>query len=192
MANTLSKNLLERNYDQNMNVNYDELINKNINTIDSNTNLKGKSDFIYFDKENNESNNINDNMNMSSLAKAGKNVIELKADNEFIPINNNIENNNDMNVMENMERLALINEERKNEEENDKKGIMLLKKEIERERLLNSNLDKPCTMDDLYKELNIIESINQTFSPINKLQSLKNNFNIDYGEKRKKEKQKKK
>ena len=47
-------------------------------------------------------------------------------------------------------------------------------------------------MDDLYKELNIIESINQTFSPINKLQSLKNNFNIDYGETRKKENKKKK
>ena len=196
MANTLSKNLLERNYEQNMNLNYDELINKNINTIDSNINLQGKSNFIYFDNENRDENeNNNDNMSMNSLAMAGKNVIELKGENELIPINNNIENEQDMNVMDNlknMDRLALINEERKNEEENNKKGIMMFKMEMERERLLNNDFDKPCTMDDLYKELNIIESINQTFSPINKIQSLKNNFGIDYGENKKKETKKKK
>lgn len=49
MANPLSQNLLERDYGQNMILNCDELINKKIKTIDSNTNLQSKSDFIYLD-----------------------------------------------------------------------------------------------------------------------------------------------
>ena len=107
MADVLSKNLLERNYQDNINKNYDELItNKNINTIDSNTNLEGTSNFIYIN--NNESNNNNNNSNpeklnsneknngLSSLAQAGKNVIELTGENEMIPIiNNNIKNEDD-------------------------------------------------------------------------------------------------
>ena len=197
MAYELSKNILQRNYEDNMNLNYDELINKNINSIDSNTNLQGTSNFVYFDKESNNENNKN-NMNstggMSSLAMAGKNVIELKGENELIPINN-VENEIDMNDMNEMDinKLDLMNEERKNEDENDKKGIMLFKQELERDKLLYEEPDKKCTMEDLYKELNAIENINQTLSPINKIQTLKNNFDVDYGgDYRKKEKQKSK
>ena len=189
MAYALSKNMLERNYEDNMNVNYDELINKNINSIDSNTDLQGTSNFLYFDKESsNKENNNNTNGGMSSLAMAGKNVIELKGENELIPINNGVDNEDD-NEMD-INKLDLKNEERKNEDENDKKGIMQFKQEMERERLLYDDNDKKCTMDDLYKELNAIESINQTLSPINKIQTLKNNFDVDYGEYSNKEKQK--
>ena len=45
-------------------------------------------------------------------------------------------------------------------------------------------------MEGLYKELNIIASINQTLSPNRKIETLKNNFNVDYGDYRNKEKQK--
>ena len=99
IAHTLNKNILERNYNDNMNVNYDELItNKDIKTIDSNTNLQGVSEFQYFNtKDNLEKNGQNDinqlnenNKNgMSSLAMAGRNIIELTGENELIPINNN-------------------------------------------------------------------------------------------------------
>ena len=115
---------LERNYQDNINNNYDELItNKNINTIDSNTNLEGTSNFIYI--SNNESNNNNNsnpeklnsnekNNGLSSLAQAGKNVIELTGENEMIPIiNNNIKNEDDKL---DINKLDVINEERKNEE----------------------------------------------------------------------------
>ena len=189
MANVLNKNLRERNYEDNMNVNYDELINKNINTIDSNTNLEGTSNFVYFEKENNNDNNLDNNGNMSSLAMAGKNVIELKGENELIPINNNNTNNYDMKDMD-INKLDVMNEERKNEDENDKKGIMRFKQQMEREKLLYNDFDQPCTMDDLYKELNIIESINQTLSPNSKIETLKNNFNVDYGDFGNKEKPK--
>ena len=188
IANVLNKNLRERNYEDNMNVNYDELINKNINTIDSNTNLEGTSNFVYFEKENNNNENNLDNNNMSSLAMAGKNVIELTGENELIPINNNNVNNYDMKNIDN-NQIDVMNEERKNEDENDKKGIMKFKQQMEREKLLY-DFDEPCTMEDLYKELNVIESINQTLSPNSKIETLKNNFNVDYGDYRNKEKQK--
>lgn len=191
MASVLNKNLRERNYEDNMNVNYDELINKNINTIDSNTNLEGTSNFVYFEKEDNNNNdhNLDNNNKMSSLAMAGKNVIELTGENELIPINNNNTNNYDMKEMD-INKIDIMNEERKNEDENDKKGIIRFKQQMEREKLLYNDFDNPCTMDDLYKELNIIENINQTLSPINKIETLKNNFNVDYGDLRNKEKHK--
>ena len=129
------------------------------------------------------------NNGLSSLAHAGKNVIELTGENEMIPIiNNNIKNEDDKL---DINKLDVINEERKNEENKNKKSIELFKKEIERNKILYDDMDKPCTMEDLYKELNIIENINQNFSPINKIETLKNNFDIDYGDIKKKEKKQK-
>ena len=139
-----------------MNINYNELVtNKNINTIDSNTNLQGVSEFQYFNTQNNfEKNNNNENnennSEMSSLAKAGKNIIELTGENELIPINQNINDNNIKGI--DINELDLMNEERKNEENNDKKGIIQFKKEIERNNLLYNDLDKPFTMEDLYND----------------------------------------
>ena len=66
------------------------------------------------------------------MARAGKNVIELKGENELIPINNdnniNEENYNELDI----NKIDVMNEERKNEEENDKKGILSFEKEMER------------------------------------------------------------
>ena len=35
-------------------------------------------------------------------------------------------------------------------------------------------------MEDLYKDLAIIENINKKLAPINKIHTLKNNFKVDY------------
>lgn len=176
-AQKLSNNILERDYEKNMNLNYDELVsNNNINTIDSNTNLQGKSQWEYINKEENENKN-----DLSSLAKAGKNIIELTGENDFIPISNNVANGDDaMNGLD-INKIDLMNEERKIEEDNDKKGIMQFKREMEIENILNENSGKGCTMEDLYKELNIIQNINHDLSPISKIETLKNNFDVDYG-----------
>ena len=182
-AQKLSDNILERDYEQNMNLNYDELVDNNINTIDSNTNLQGKSQWEYINKEENENRN-----NLSSLAKAGKSIVELTGENDFIPISSNVANDdNDMNGLD-INRIDLMNEERKIEEDHDKKGIMQFKREMEIENLLNDNSGKGCTMEDLYKELDIIQNINHGFSPINKIETLRNNFEYDYGSIKNKEK----
>jgi hypothetical protein len=183
-AQKLSNNILERDYEQNMNLNYDELVeNNNINTIDSNTNLQGKSQWEYINKEENENKN-----DLSSLAKAGKSIVELTGENDFIPINSNVAN--DENVMNGLDinKIDLMNEERKIEEDNDKKGIMQLKREMEIENLLNDNSGKGCTMEDLYKELDIIQNINHNLSPNNIIDTLRYNFGVDYGNINNKEK----
>ena len=187
MAEVLTKNVLQRNYEDNMNMNYDELItNKNISIIDSNTNLQGTSNFIYI---NNDNNNTTDNLNLnsnennnglSSLAQAGKNVIELAGENELIPTNNNILRKEDNQF--DINKLDFINEERKNEENNNKKSLELFMKEIERDKIYNYHLDEEFSMEGLYKDLDVIEKINQNFSPSNKLETLRNNFNVDYGD----------
>ena len=176
-AQKLSNNLLERDYEKNMNLNYDELVdNNNINTIDSNTNLQGKSQWEYINKEENENRN-----DLSSLAKAGKSIVELTGENDFIPISTNVANDdNAMNGLD-INKIDLMNEERKIEEDNDKKGIMRFKREMEIENLLNDNSGKRCTMEDLYKELDIIQNINHSLSPNNKIETLRNNFGVDYG-----------
>ena len=176
-AQKLSNNILERDYEQNMNLNYDELVDNNINTIDSNTNLQGKSQWEYINKEENENKN-----DLSSLAKAGKNIVELTGENDFIPITSNVANddNNAMNGLD-FNRIDLMNEERKIEEAHDKKGIMQFKREMEIENLLNNNSGKGCTMEDLYKELDIIQNINHSLSPMNKIDTLRANFDADYG-----------
>ena len=175
-AQKLSNNLLERDYEKNMNLNYDELVdNNNINTIDSNTNLQGKSQWEYINKEENENRN-----DLSSLAKAGKSIVELTGENDFIPISTNVANDdNAMNGLD-INKIDLMNEERKIEEDNDKKGIMRFKREMEIENLLNDNSGKRCTMEDLYKELDIIQNINHSLSPNNKIETLRNNFGVDY------------
>ena len=189
MADVLNKNMINRTYGENMNKNYEDLIaNKNINTIDSNTNLEGTSNWIYYNKNGGESEidnnaNINNNGNendLSLLAKTGKNIIELKGENELIPIDNNIVASDDLVSGFDMNRIDFMNEERKIADEKNKKSIMKLKRQMEREKILFDH-EKPVTMEDLYKDLNVIENLNHNLSPINKIETLKNNFDVDYG-----------
>ena len=189
MADVLNKNMINRTYGENMNKNYEDLIaNKNINTIDSNTNLEGTSNWIYYNKNGGESEidnnaNINNNGNendLSLLAKTGKNIIELKGENELIPIDNNIVASDDLVSGFDMNRIDFMNEERKIADEKNKKSIMKLKRQMEREKILFDH-EKPVTMEELYKDLNVIENLNHNLSPINKIETLKNNFDVDYG-----------
>ena len=143
---TLNKNIINRNYDENMNINAEELTKENYNDysnnnniISQNFNLPGTSDFIYINEDEN---------NMSSLAQIGKNIIENNTENEKIPVNDNINYNN-------------------KEKSDEEKFIMELKKE--------------CKMDDLYKELEEIENINRNMNKMNKIETLKSNFSVEYG-----------
>ena len=178
IARNLNQNVYNQTYEQNMNSNYDELYSKNNNnnlsSVDSNNHLQGTSDFIYENNKDNtlgknqsttldnyqllpnsNQNNINDII--SPLMLTGRNIIELKSENELVSIKKD-ENKNELNekIMKQMK------------EENQKNP----------------------TMDDLYKELNIIEEINHNLASVNKIGTLRNNFDVDYEYIRHKEKHK--
>ena len=159
IENTLIKNKLNQNYDENMNINVEELESKNNpNLISYNSNLPGTSDFIYFNEENNQE------YDLSSLAKAGKYIMELKGEGEMIPINEENKSNKEINDLnKNKFRYNDLNDT-----------------EYLRKKQFYEDMHKECKMEDLYKDLEDIESINKKLAPINKIHTLKNNFNVDY------------
>ena len=162
IKNTLIKNLLDQNYDENMNVNAEDLeIKQNPNLVSHNSNLPGTSDFLYFNEDTNPENEI------SSLAKAGKNIIELKGEGTMIPINEDNKSNSEFNDFVG----------------NNKYGYgynYLNDEEYLKKKQFYEDLHKECKMEDLYKELEDIENINKNLAPMNKIQTIKNNFNVDY------------
>jgi len=159
IENTLIKNKINQNYDENMNINVEELESKNNpNLISYNSNLPGTSDFIYFNEENNQE------YDLSSLAKAGKYIMELKGEGEMIPINEENKSNKEINELNK-------NKFRYNDLNNT---------EYLRRKQFYEDMHKECKMEDLYKDLEDIESINKKLAPINKIHTLKNNFNVDY------------
>ena len=159
IENTLIKNKINQNYDENMNINVEELESKNNpNLISYNSNLPGTSDFIYFNEENNQE------YDLSSLAKAGKYIMELKGEGEMIPINEENKSNKEINDLnKNKFRYNDLNDT-----------------EYLRKKQFYEDMHKECKMEDLYKDLEDIESINKKLAPINKIHTLKNNFNVDY------------
>ena len=159
IENTLIKNKINQNYDENMNINVEELESKNNpNLISYNSNLPGTSDFIYFNEENNQE------YDLSSLAKAGKYIMELKGEGEMIPINEENKSNKEINDLnKNKFRYNDLNDT-----------------EYLRKKQFYEDMHKECKMVDLYKDLEDIESINKKLAPINKIHTLKNNFNVDY------------
>ena len=158
IENTLTKNIINQTYEENMNVNTEDLELKNINTnpnlISHNSNLPGTSDFLYFNEEDNT------DYDMSALAKAGKNIIELKGEGEMIP----------------------FNEDNKEKEElkDDAYRYNMDYEEYLRNKQFYEDMHKECKMEDLYKDLEDIENINKKLTPMNKIQTLKSNFNADY------------
>ena len=158
LKHTLTKNLIAQNYDENMNVNVDELETKsnniNPNAKNKNSNLPGTSDFLFI----NEADIPEDDNEISYLAKAGQNIIELKGEGEMIPINE-----------ENKENDKNINEYGLNDFDNFYYVDYLKKKKFYDE------MHKECKMEDLYHELEDIEKINRKLAPINKIHTLKNN-----------------
>ena len=164
IKNTLVKNIINQNYDENMNVNAEELeVKNNPNLISHNSNLPGTSDFLYFNEDNNSL------YDMSSLAKVGKNIIELKGEEEMMPINE--ENKRNEEIKNNNNFYYDMNSE-----------------EYLRKKQFYEDIHKECKMEDLYKDLEDIENINKKLAPINIIQTLKNNFSVDYERLLKKEK----
>ena len=162
IKNTLTKNLLDRNYDENMNVNAEELeLKTNPNLASHNSNLPGTSDFLYFNEDTNPENDI------SSLAKAGKNIIELKGEGTMIPISEDNKSSNDLNDNDFIGK--------------NKFGYNYWNdKEYLRKKQFYEDMHKECKMEDLYNDLKEIENINKNLAPMNKIQTIKNNFSVDY------------
>ena len=167
IKHTLTKNLIAQNYDENMNVNVDELEAKNNNNdinqniIGKNTNLPGTSDFLYLNASDIPENEID----MSYLAKTGQNIIELKGEGEMIPLNE--ENKEDYKNKYFM-NLGL----------NDRDNFYYI--DYLKKKNFWDEMHKECKMEDLYKELEGIEKINRKLAPINKIHTLKSNFSVDY------------
>ena len=169
IKHTLTKNLLKQNYDENMNVNVDELEAKNNNDINNinqniiskNSNLPGTSDFLYINAS-----DIPENENdMSYLAKTGQNIIELKGEGEQIPFN---EENKEYYKNKYFIDLGL----------NDRDNFYYI--DYLKKKNFYDEMHKECKMEDLYKELEGIEKINRKLAPINKIHTLKSNFSVDY------------
>ena len=162
IKNTLTKNLLDRNYDENMNVNAEELeLKTNPNLASHNSNLPGTSDFLYFNEDTNPENDI------SSLAKAGKNIIELKGEGTMIPISEDNKSSNELNDNDFIGK--------------NKFGYNYWNdKEYLRKKQFYEDMHKECKMEDLYNDLKEIENINKNLAPMNKIQTIKNNFSVDY------------
>ena len=162
IKNTLTKNLLDRNYDENMNVNAEELeLKTNPNLASHNSNLPGTSDFLYFNEDTNLDNDI------SSLAKAGKNIIELKGEGTMIPISEDNKSSNELNDNDFIGK--------------NKFGYNYWNdKEYLRKKQFYEDMHKECKMEDLYNDLKEIEIINKNLAPMNKIQTIKNNFSVDY------------
>ena len=167
IKHTLTKNLISQNYDENMNVNVDELEAKNNNNdinqniIGKNTNLPGTSDFLYLNASDIPENEID----MSYLARTGQNIIELKGEGEMIPLNE--ENKEDYKNKYFM-NLGL----------NDRDNFYYI--DYLKKKNFWDEMHKECKMEDLYKELEGIEKINRKLAPINKIHTLKSNFSVDY------------
>ena len=162
IKNTLTKNLLDRNYDENMNVNAEDLeLKTNPNLASHNSNLPGTSDFLYFNEDTNLDNDI------SSLAKAGKNIIELKGEGTMIPISEDNKSSNELNDNDFIGK--------------NKFGYNYWNdKEYLRKKQFYEDMHKECKMEDLYNDLKEIENINKNLAPMNKIQTIKNNFSVDY------------
>ena len=162
IKNTLTKNLLDRNYDENMNVNAEDLeLKTNPNLASHNSNLPGTSDFLYFNEDTNPENDI------SSLAKAGKNIIELKGEGTMIPISEDNKSSNELNDNDFIGK--------------NKFGYNYWNdKEYLRKKQFYEDMHKECKMEDLYNDLKEIENINKNLAPMNKIQTIKNNFSVDY------------
>ena len=135
--------------------------------------------------------NLNRVKQLSALAQAGQNLVGLKAESEFIPINNPNENNNEYNTEINNDIL-----------ENDPKSNIAISKtgykNLESESYpifqqnnegFGANKDEPKILDDymnkgeysnMYKQLEDIANINHAMGPESKLKTLSKNYELDY------------
>ena len=135
--------------------------------------------------------NVNRVKQLSALAQAGQNLIGLKAESEFIPINSPIENNN--NEYNNEIKNNIIENDPKNNIAVSKTGYKNLESEsypvYQQENKENEFNNEPKILDDymnkgeysnMYKQLVDIANINHEMGAENKLKTLNKNYEIDY------------
>jgi hypothetical protein len=158
--------------------------------------LQSTSNMIYSTDMINEQ-NVNRVKQLSALAQAGQNLVSLKAESEFIPINspeenndfnnegNNLGNNyeNNLNANDPKNNIATSKTQYKNLDSESYQYIQ----QKENENFPGSNAPK--ILDDymnkgeysnMYKQLVDIANINHAISSENKLKTLSKNNEIDY------------
>ena len=156
-------------------------------------NIQTTSNMIYNTDMINEQ-NVNRVKQLSALAQAGQNLIGLKAESEFIPINNpstenNLEFNN--NIIENdpKNNIAVSKTGYKNLES---ESYPVYQQDNKENELINN---EPKILDDymnkgeysnMYKQLVDIANINHEMGTENKLKTLNKNYDIDYNDFKKK------
>ena len=152
-------------------------------------NIQTTSNMIYNTDMINEQ-NVNRVKQLSALAQAGQNLIGLKAESEFIPINNpstenNLEFNN--NIIENdpKNNIAVSKTGYKNLES---ESYPVYQQDNKENELINN---EPKILDDymnkgeysnMYKQLADIANINHEMGTENKLKTLNKNYEIDYND----------
>ena len=154
--------------------------------------LQSTSNMIYATDMINEQ-NVNRVKQLSALAQAGQNLVGLKAESEFIPINSPGDNNEFNNEGNNYGNE--LNNDPKNNIAISKTGYKNLESESYHIFQQNNgggfgeNKDEPKILDDymkkgeysgMYKQLEDIANINHAMGGENKLKTLTKNYELDY------------
>ena len=155
--------------------------------------IKTTSNMIYNTDMVNEQ-NVNRVKQLSALAQAGQNLVGLKAESEFIPINSPNENNVEYNTEINND---IMENDPKNNIAISKTGYKNLESESypvyqqENSNKENEFNNEPKILDDymnkgeyssMYKQLVDIANINHGMSSDNKLKTLNKDYDIDYND----------
>ena len=153
--------------------------------------IKTTSNMVYSTDMVNEQ-NLNRVKQLSALAQAGQNLVGLKAESEFIPINNPNENNNEYNTEINND---ILENDPKNNIAISKTGYKNLESEsypvYQQENKENEFNNEPKILDDymnkgeysnMYKQLVDIANINHEMGADNRLKTLNKNYDIDYND----------
>lgn len=170
-----------------------ELRNKNVDEdifLSENKEENNKKDNMIYNTDMINEQNVNRVKQLSALAQAGQNLIGLKAESEFIPINNpstenNLEFNN--NIIENdpKNNIAVSKTGYKNLES---ESYPVYQQDNKENELINN---EPKILDDymnkgeysnMYKQLVDIANINHEMGTENKLKTLNKNYEIDYND----------
>ena len=152
--------------------------------------LQSTSNMIYSTDMINEQ-NVNRVKQLSALAQAGQNLVGLKAESEFIPINSPGDNNNDFNNNGNNFGNEINNDPKSNIAISNT-GYKKLDSEsypIFQQNNDNFGKNEPKILDDymnkgeyssMYKQLVDIANINHSMGAENKLKTLSKNYDLDY------------
>ena len=153
--------------------------------------LQSTSNMIYTTDMVNEQ-NVNRVKQLSALAQAGQNLVGLKAESEFIPINN--PGDNDYNNEGNNYGNELLNNDPKNNIAISKTGYKNLDSESyqiyqQNNDVFDKNNMEPKVLEDytnkgeysnMYRQLGDIAKINSEMSSESKLKTLSKNYELDY------------